>query len=289
MSLANEIPVVAIIDSTQVTSRSVDVAPQRNYCWKVVARSSTDNTLIASSEYRRFSVPAVIQGRAFDATGYDCGTAGSAPGLGGTIGLSSEIPNSYTATVTNGDWSQRVLTRTAYTFDSFNFLGYVSEPTLTCSSTGSTVSMWGDGNSPIIRDFGFTRVFGGWWQGVGGSVYGDNLQSTVPSTVTAENRYLLVNDANGQSGVVAYKTAVDVGNGMGVGVTPNDWKVNSGYEGRRTTYEYFEMKWALLTASVWNGGGKPAYNGGADGYMALKASGDQAIRNWWNGDWWIGT
>jgi len=151
-------------------------------------------------------------------------------------------------------------------------------PKLTCQGTSADFVV--DGTGAVTLDFGFWRIYGGWWQAIGGDVYGGGgIESVVPVDIPANERYLIKNDANGNGGLAQYGTGgvIELGAGDEVYVSEIGWEAESGYGGQDVNYEYYTAKMQALEKTVWDGVGKPTYTPGIDGYEVYTYTGDATI------------
>jgi len=153
---------------------------------------------------------------------------------------------------------------------------YTPTPKLICQ--GPTADLVTDG-STITRDFGFWRIYGGWWQVVGGDVYGGGgVESIIPNSLPGSEKYLIKEGADGADGLVYYDTGgvAELGNSSGVVVSNSGWESESGYEGQDINYAYYMAKMKTLDKTDWNGSGKPDYNP-IDGYEIYSTTGNVVI------------
>ena len=221
-----------------------------------------------------------INGAVFDASDNDfCPVDKTGLGISGA---------SVTATGTSISYNGATNTSSLYAIsarspDTYNLTvnpgsGYVAAPKLTCQ--GSAVTFSGQ-TETATRDFGFWKVYGGWFQALNGSVYGrTGIQSTIPGTMPATDRHLILANASGTDGVAYYKSGtLNLGNYPGVTVSETGLNANSGYDGDPANYTYWKVKMATFDKTVWNGLGQPTYNGGADNYQIYTSTGDVTI-NW---------
>ncbi|MBU1457925.1 hypothetical protein KJ845_04440, partial [Patescibacteria group bacterium] len=177
----------------------------------------------------------------------------------------------------SGYYTESVYSPGSYSFD-FSALagaGYVAIPRLSCQ--GSTADFVTNAET-IGRDFGFWRDYGGWWQIIGGDVYGGGgIESIVPVSMPAGERYLIEEDANGNGGLAQYASGgIELGGGAGVYVSDKEWQAESGYGGQDINYEYYMAKMGIFDKTEWDGSSKPDYNP-IDGDEIYTHTGDVTI------------
>jgi len=152
---------------------------------------------------------------------------------------------------------------------------YVPAAKFSCQGTSATLT--GQAES-FTRDFGFWKVYGGWYQGVGGGIYGGSgITSNIPGTVAAADRYLIDQDAGGRDGLAYYKSGtINLGTYPNITVSETGWNANSGYSGDNQDYNYWLAKMGIYTKTVWNGTDDPTsiYVGGVDNYQIFSHTGD---------------
>lgn len=153
---------------------------------------------------------------------------------------------------------------------------FVTTPKFACQ--GSTATYTTQGES-LKRDFGFWKVYGGWFQGVGGDVYGGaGISDNIPGGVPAAQRYLILRDANSQDGLVYHKSGtIDLGTFPGLTVSVSGWNATSGFSGDRQDYGYWVSKMGIYAKTAWGGSGKPAYAPGTNGFQIYTYSGTATI------------
>jgi len=245
------------------------------YYWQIVASNGARTT---GSAVRSFYTPGLVTGTLFDASDVDtCALmAGEAKISGATVDLVS-ASNSYSPT-TNGSgiYTSYVNTPDSYIVSPVVGEPYSATPKLVCQ--GSSADFVSTG-ATITRDFGFWRVYGGWWQVVGGDVYGGGgVESVIPDSLPANEKYLVKEDADGADGLVYYDAGGEVvlGGGSDMAVSSSGWESESGYEGQDINYAYYMAKMKTLGKTAWDGLSKPAYSP-VDGYEVYTHTGNITI------------
>ena len=243
------------------TSYNFTGQPDNRYYWQVVASNGSQTT---ASAVRSFYSPGLVTGTLFDASETDsCALMAGEPKIsGGVVNITG--PSSYTPTSdVLGIYSQYVLSPDNYTLSVSPGEGYLLPPKLTCQGFSANFTASG---STATRDFGFWRVYGGWFQAVGGDVYGGGgIENIIPATLPAEERYLIKEDVNGNGGLAYYRTGeLELGGGSGVAVSQKGWQAESGYGGQDANYEYYTAKMRIFEKTDWDGEGKPVFAPKAD-------------------------
>ena len=238
------------------------------YYWRV---RLNNGSLSMDSDIFSFNVNGLIEGYFFDSGGmivcpadlsdpaYDSRKIG-----GGLLDITGTEDYLDVTTIADGSYSQAVTIPGSYVLENFRLgAGFVSTPDLICDGSSVEFVLGGDGTA--IRSFGFLRDYDGWWQAVGGDVYGGmGIGSEIPGTCTVGEGcqpYLIASDANGESGLARYLSgSIDLGSNESASVGPDGWVANSGYAGQNTNYTYYTSKMALLEKTSWGGSGKPVFN-----------------------------
>lgn len=206
---------------------------------------------------------------------------------GGTISLSGSTNYGPYTTDATGLYTtvSTVLSPGTYTLSvNPGSSSFVSTPKFNCQGTSLTLT--GSASSCLTQpcetapttthDYGFWKVYGGWWQVTGGSVYGGaGIQSNIPGTIPAAQQYLILRDANSQDGLGQVKTGtINLGTHPGVAVSVSGWNSTSGYSGDNMDYDYFVAKMGSYAKTTWNGLAKPTYTPGANGYEIYSFTGN---------------
>ena len=200
-------------------------------------------------------------------------------GISGAGVAAASASITYNATTnTNGQYSISARSPSTYQLTINPPSDFVTAPKLTCQ--GSSLTLTGQGES-ATRNFGFLRIYGGWWQVINGSAFGAaGVKSVIPGTMSVANRHLILTNASGTDGIAYYKSGtLNLGNYPGNTVSVAGYNANSGYDGDPANYDYFKVKMATFDKTVWNGLGQPVYNGGANNYQIYTSTGDVTI-NW---------
>ena len=259
---------IADLGSTDSSYGVSDLDLGTVYYWRLVVNNGD---LSMSSDVFSFKVNGLIEGYLFDSGGmsvcpadlsdpvYDSRKIG-----GGLLDVTGTTDYLDVTSIADGSYSQTAGTPGSYVLGNFRLgSGFISTPDLICDGTSVEFVVGGAGTT--IRSFGFLRDYDGWWQGVGGDVYGGlGLESTIPATCVAGvgcEPYLVASDGNGESGLVRYMSGgVELGDNELAAVNADGWVVNSGYAGQDTNYAYYNSKLALIEKTSWAGSGKPVFN-----------------------------
>jgi len=136
------------------------------------------------------------------------------------------------------------------------------------SSSGASVVTFDNLNTDKEINFGFWKEFSGWWQAVGGDVYGGGgLSSLVPeSVVPITNQRLILQNTNLFDGLAWHSGGnIDIGLSSDAKISESGWNVSSDFDAGPYTYEYFKAKTGVYPSRAWNGnsalnGNKPTYD-----------------------------
>ncbi len=196
---------------------------------------------------------------------------------GAVFDINSTTPTNQTVTTgANGVYTAvvapNVLPKT-YSFDFTTFLnsGRVTEIKFQCQ--GATItSIAGETK---IKDTGFWRQYGGWWQAVGGNVHGQNgIGSIIPGSILpTTNQKLILADADGRTGVLSYGVPL-VGQELGTNTnaTVGAPQIESVYDGLRYDYNFYKTRMDIFASTVWDGGAI-SYDDAGKGYQIFKHTG----------------
>jgi len=127
--------------------------------------------------------------------------------------------------------------------------------------------------------FGFWKIFGGWWQAVGGNAYGaGGVKSYIPPQMASTDQRLILPDTNGRYGVLSYgtKTAEELGQSSEARVSTVLWEVQSLYQGLRFDFNYYKTRMDVFTQTSWDGG-EINYNDGGAGFQIFAHTGDVTL------------
>ena len=236
------------------------------YYWKVMV---SNGSLSMNSDVYSFNVNGLIEGYLFDSSGMSvCPVDLSDPAYdslkigGGLLDITGTADYLNVTSLSDGSYSQAVTVPSSYVLGNFRLgAGFVATPDLICD--GSSVEFVVGGSGTAIRSFGFLRDYDGWWQGVGGDVYGRlGMASTIPGSCVGDcQAYLIGSDGNGESGLLHHTSgSVDLGDNEEAAVGADGWVAQSGYGGQNVSYAYYVSKMALLDKTGWLGSGKPVFN-----------------------------
>jgi len=153
---------------------------------------------------------------------------------------------------------------------------FISTPKFICDGGSVTFS----GVSDIAtRNYGFWRIYGGWFNSTGGGIYGGlGITENIPASSPVQ---ALIDEAagTGEAGLV-YTGAGSINLGTNPKMSISLTGINSegtGYTGDRADYTYFLAKMGTYEKSSWNGEGKPAYDQGANDFVIYTRKADSTI------------
>ena len=220
------------------------------------------------------------------ATGYLTGLPAGVGAPSRSFGFSGTWPPlSAAATDPQGNYSISTYAPASYNYD-FSPLSdiYVTGggPKLTCVSAVATVP----GNPPSCTtqpcslvnnmSFGFWKIYGGWWQAVGGNVYGDDgIKSEIPSSLTTEMSLILPTAGN-RRGLLSYgvtRPANMLGTNPNAKVSTSLWEKESKYGGQVYDWDFFDKRFNLFAKTTWSDGQAINYDDLGIGYQIFKSAG----------------
>jgi hypothetical protein len=205
-------------------------------------------------------------------------------------------------TAQNGNYQARVYAggdasasglpvRYAYDFSGMaNDFDLASGPKLLCNNTSEAVaSVWSNDQLCLYQpctvvgnqNFGFSRIFGGWWQVTGGSVYGaGGVRSYIPpstSTYTVPQQLILA-DSSDRVGLLAYGVKNDdqLGYNPNARVSSKLWEIQNLYQGLRYDYNYYNARMGAFSTTAWDGT-DINYDDVGIGYQIFKHTGDVTL------------
>lgn len=235
-----------------------------------------------------------VTGTFFDASDMiDCSGMAGAPKIGtGTLDLTGPGEDLYSA-ITNGSGvytTTDMVVPNTYALTPNPGGSYITTPRFHCQGTVPAFVTFSSSSSScltqpcevVTHDFGFWRVYSGWWQAKGGSVYGGTgIQSNIPGTVAAADQHLITQDANAQDGLAQIGSgSISLGTYPGLTVSDSGLNATSGYSGDNMDYNYFIAKMGSYTkTALATLTSKPTYTPVADGYEIYTYTGDVTM-NW---------
>ena len=225
---------------------------------------------------------------AFDpATGYLIGLPAGVGAPSRSFGFSGTWPPLSAATTdASGNYSISTYAPGSYDYE-FSPLSdiYVTGggPKLTCVSAVATVP----GSDPSCltqpcslvnnMSFGFWRMYGGWWQAVGGSVYGKTIKSEIPSSLLTEMSLILPDTTMGDKrGFLSYglpKADDMLGTNPNAKISTSLWEKESKYGGQVYDWDFFDKRFNLFAKTTWSDGQAINYDDLGIGYQIFKSAG----------------
>src|SRR5258706_2893400 len=192
-----------------------------------------------------------------------------------------------TAPKTNGsgNYTESVYAPSNYQYD-FSGLGntYVTNPPkLICTSAIATVpSNPGTCTTQpcsLVNNmsFGFWRIYGGWWQVVGGDVHGEGgITSTIPASLTSEQS-LILPDASPANKVVFLSYGVPrsanmLGNNPNAKVSTPLWEKQSSYQGPIYDWSFYDKRFNTFPVTEWSDGQVINYDDQGRGYQIFRTT-----------------
>lgn len=196
-------------------------------------------------------------------------------------------PLTPATTDANGNYSIRTYAPATYGYD-FSPLSDIlvtgGGPKLTCQSTvatvpSNTISCLTQPCSPVYNmSFGFWKLYGGWWQAVGGSVHGDDgVYSDIPSSLTTEMSLILPDTTAGNRlGFLSYggvRSTNMLGTNPNAKVSSALWEAESKYGGQVYDWAFYDKRFNLFTKTDWVDGQAVNYDDLGIGYQIFKSAG----------------
>jgi len=223
-----------------------------------------------------------VSGYFFDASDYDaCPSDFSAApvmGNGSIEAASSTITYSNT---TNASGYYSIVARSP---DTYALTVLPREPDVTFMSTpkficdGSSVTFTGLSDT-ATRNFGFWRIYGGWFNSLGGGIYGGGgINQDIPSS--SPNPTLIGAGAGtGEAGLVyARSGSIDLGTNPDASISASGINAaGTGYTGDRADYTYFLAKMGTYDKIAWDGTGKPTYSSGGNDFAIYTKKSNSTI------------
>jgi hypothetical protein len=188
----------------------------------------------------------------------------------------------------SGVYSQQVYASATlpanYIFDYTNLInsGLAAGVKTECGVSMAVVTGNETNDQVVTKNTGFWRVYGGWWQAVGGSVYAKTgLKSYVPASLALPtNQKLILPDANNRVGVLSHGFAwagTELGTNPSVGVSSSLWRIESLYAALRYDYNFYETRMDIFAFKPWADNSISTYDDGGTGYQIFKKEGDLVI------------
>jgi hypothetical protein len=192
-----------------------------------------------------------------------------------------------TSSNVSGNYSESVYASAAlqatYTFDFTSLIssGRAAGVKLQCQSAVATVTTQGQ---VVVKDIGFWRVLGGWWQAVGGSVHGENgIRSEIPSGVPTEQSLILPDTTLGNRvGFLSYglpRPANMLGTNPNAVVSTKGWEKESKYNGLIYNWDFYNTRFNLFSTTDWNGVTPITYDEGGRGYQIFEKGTTGAVND----------
>lgn len=189
-----------------------------------------------------------------------------------SFGINGSWPVISAPVTTNGsgNFSETVYASTTnptYTFDFSDVIsaGLASGVKLQCQSATATVTTAGQ---TVVKDTGFWRIYGGWWQAAGGSIHAENgIKSIIPASVAPANQALILPSTlalGNRVGVLSYGTSLAdrFGTNPNAAVSSSLWEKESKYDGQIYDWGFYSTRFNSYDKTAWDGSsGSIAYDG----------------------------
>lgn len=226
-----------------------------------------------------------LSGYFFDASDYDACPAGygGVPAIeNGTMSAASSSITYNATTNASGYYSISARSPDTYALTVLPRepdVAFVSTPKFICE--GSSVTFTGVSDS-ASRNYGFWRVYGGWFQSTGGGMYGSGgISLDMPASIPLADQKLVLDGAGneGLAGLVYTRTGtIDLGTNSRASISTSGLNsTGTGYTGDRTDYTYFLAKMGVYDKVSWDGVGKPTYNQGGNDYVIYTRKANSTI------------
>lgn len=232
---------------------------------------------------------------------FDASEISSCPGFDPSTGYLTGLPSGtgianrgfgfsgpwapLTAANTNGsgNYNISVYAPGTYSYD-FNPLSDLYSvgggPKLICTSAVATVpdNLGSCNTQPCSTvnnmSFGFWRIFGGWWQAKGASVYAaGGVKSVIPGSVATEQSLILPDTSPaGRVGFLSYgvtRPANMLGSNPSAQVSTPLWEKQSKYEGLTYDWNFYNKRFKSFTVTNWDGA-TVNYDDAGNGYQIFK-------------------
>ncbi|HBC44661.1 TPA: hypothetical protein DCZ81_00640 [Candidatus Collierbacteria bacterium] len=182
-----------------------------------------------------------------------------------------------------GNYSESVYASTVNPLYTYNYSdlinsGLAAGVKFQCQSASVTVT---DQAQTVTKDTGFWRVYGGWWQAVGGNVYGDDgIKSEIPSSlailIPPAEMSLILPTAGNRRGLLSYgvtRPANMLGTNPNAKVSTSLWEKESKYGGQVYDWDFFDKRFNLFAKTTWSDGQAINYDDLGIGYQIFKSAG----------------
>lgn len=149
---------------------------------------------------------------------------------------------------------------------------YITSPKLFCQGTSAQFINQGDVKQ---NDFGFWKIFGGWFQARGGSVYaGTGISTTVPpSMVGFGHNFIVPSIGWGQTGIARIGAGSIFLGSDNPPISVTGWNALSSFKGDNQDYTYFNNKMGIFDKTAWDGASNVSYSPGGNDYQIYKHTG----------------
>lgn len=287
-------------------SNSKDPLPAQRWSFCDANTHMRSRTCVAGCDCSTISLSEVCQARIsgtmFDASySTDCVTSDpTAAGLNFTLTDTAGTPPALVflspifngTTNSLGNYAINVYPRATYDFDFAplsTFFDTTEGPRVFCGTSSDKGILVQDSDAdrdcltqPCTKltnvSFGFWKVFGGWWQAVGGNVYGaGGVRSYIPPMLPAADQRLIL-PITGRYGVLSYgtKTEEELGQSTDARVSEVLWEIQNTYQGLRYDYDFYKTRMDIFTQTTWDGSDF-SYNDGGLGYEILSHTGGDDV------------
>jgi len=177
-----------------------------------------------------------------------------------TDGNGNYTASVYAAPSNAGDYNS--YTTYTYDFSPLRDKYFTNDgPKLTCNTPAAYVT-----GSPttcltqpctVLKNmtFGFFRIYGGWWQVKGGTVYANTgIKSQIPSSLQPIEKKLILSSDEGRTGFLAYgiDRPIDMlGSNPNAQVSDNLWEIESKYEGLNFDFDFYQTRFHSYDKIEW--------------------------------------
>jgi hypothetical protein len=208
----------------------------------------------------------------------------------GTYVIKTAKTGNYRALVyAGGDAASGAPVQYSYDFSQLSHdFDIAAGPKLLCNNAASaSATVWSNDQTCLYQpctvvknqNFGFYRIFGGWWQAIGGNVYGANgIRSYIPPSTSTQQLILADAKDNGRVGFLAYGTKLEdeIGYNPNARISSKLWEIQSLYQGLRYDYNFYNTRMDIFASTAWDGGDLNYEDKGV-GYQIFKHTGDVTL------------